>query len=730
MTSLADLAQNYPSPNVYHSLTTRFDYRLTPDSTMFLRYTHDGNAGTGENAAGFNDSSNFTHNVNWADQWALGWTKVINPTLVNDARFGFLYWENNETFPTASECGNPCIGLGLSQVTLLGSNFVAGDNSNTPQNRIARTYDIADVLSKQMGSHRFRFGLNFEWYAQTFNYPYCNPGCYDLEDVEQTKSLLGASLSTYMPNLPNVITDTADLLQLPFYQPVQSGNGSGFGAGPGFMPGYYNFGSARRNFSSNQFYHDTWKVTPRLTVNYGFGWLIESGLTNASLQKAAWEAPIFGLTAAQCGSQGAATCSQLSPTPINNHEIEPTFGFAYSLDKSGKTVLRGGAGEYWDTVGMMDKEQETWYIGPQGNGRVIINSTDFTNIFPGIVQQGPGGTFIPLAIGAPIPGATFTTLTFADMNQIYAQQYPNINANFNLNPPLKNGPYSATNLDITKSGNNLMPGNFSVSRSYQTSIGIQRDLGHDMVLTADWAQRIGENVSTGSLDYSHYSEYVNGVNTPLIPKCSTANNLTPGVICSEGGLAVTTDKIRSIYEGLLVKVQKRLSHNNQFIASYALQNLSSPTVENLNNWNQYFGPKLARQNFNLAGIYALPWGIQASLNSSLISVTPLNITTTGIDITGTGATTATSLPGLPFDCAGISCSKSQLAAAVAAFNTQYAGTIAPNGTKITAYALPPNTPSANRRLHRTYASQRHSLTRNVISSTCISRCLTCSMLPI
>ena len=63
-------------------------------------------------------------------------------------------------------------------------------------------------------------------------------------------------------------------------------------------------------------------------------------------------------------------------------------------------------------------------------------------------------------------------------------------------------------------------------------------------------------------------------------------------------------------------------------------------------------------------------------------------TVTGIDLPGTGATGSSPIPGPAYRCFPYSCGKSQLAAAVASFNSTYAGTKTPNGKIIPDYVLP------------------------------------------
>jgi hypothetical protein len=79
------------------------------------------------------------------------------------------------------------------------------------------------------------------------------------------------------------------------------------------------------------------------------------------------------------------------------------------------------------------------------------------------------------------------------------------------------------------------------------------------------------------------------------------------------------------------------------------------------------------------------------VNSAIISRNPAQPLATGIDITGLNATYTTPIdPTGQYRCFAISCGKGDLATAVAAWNSTYAGTKAPNGKTIPAYVIPPD----------------------------------------
>ena len=84
----------------------------------------------------------------------------------------------------------------------------------------------------------------------------------------------------------------------------------------------------------------------------------------------------------------------------------------------------------------------------------------------------------------------------------------------------------------------------------------------------------------------------------------------------------------------------------------------------------------------------LPLRFDLSLNMQMISRTPFTAFTSGGDLSGTGVSSSTPLPGIQYGCLAVGCSKSHLAKAVASFNANYAATKAPNGAVIPAYVLP------------------------------------------
>ena len=693
--SLAPLTGIFNSPYEDKEITFRVDYHLNDKNSLFLRYSHDGNDGFGDVFSNGNPS-NWANNTNWADQSIIGWTSTLTPNLVNDVRFQYNYWSNKNLQAPPSSCTFPCIGVSpagspLSQtvpelLSIIGTNFsfgnaAIGPNVNAPQARATRRFEVSENLDWQKGSHRFKFGGDANPTRTAGLWGFCTPACIGAAGPEFTRATLLGALGTptfnaLFPKLPTVIRSNQDLLNLPFYG-LTPGIFTGIGVGSNSTPAPYDFNQNQHFDQFRAYFQDTWKVTKNFTLNYGLAWNAQTGFYNSDLAKPQYLAPIYG-------------ANNLAATGNNVKEIQPAFGFAWSPFKSQKTVFRGGGGIYWDSTPGYYKLREPAVIGPLGDGRLTLSPSDFTNEFPGILNFSAGGA--PLPVGAPIPVNALTNLTVGQFMQVLQDQLPGIQSLFEGNVP-KSGPYTVTNVDVAKTGVEMYPpGSNPLGRSYQTSLGVQQDLGHDMVLTADWARRQEENLSLGELDVNLFNRYINGVHLPVIPACAKPN-FTPGVECSNGSITQWTDQGRSIYEGLLVRLSKRFSNRYQFSVNYALQNLNTDAggIWNLTNWMAGYGPVLPRQNLGFQGTVNLPWGFMLSMNSSIISRSPVAPLINGIDLAGTVNNGSTEpLPGLNYNCAGITCGKSQLVQAVTNWNNTMAGTKDTKGNTLPTLVLPPD----------------------------------------
>jgi hypothetical protein len=689
--SLQALNGAYANPYHYNLFTARFDYRVSAKNTLFVRYTHDGNAGFGP-YFGTPVPSNMNFNNNWSDQSIMGLTTVLTPTLVSDFRFQYHYWQNNVTDATAAQCPSPCIGTGLPALltALPSGTFLAGTSVNSPQLRQARSFEWKEGLSWQKRSHRISFGLDYEHMkTKVAPWDYCDPGCDYVFSPEFVQGALGDFASVLFPNLPAKISSNQDLLNLPILN-LPSSIYSGTGVGNGTFPGLYQHDQGGINQRFHPYIQDSWKVRPNFTLNYGLGYDLETGLFYSNLPLPQYLAPILE-------GQTNGVPYGLNATPPNKRDFSPSIGFAWAIGNDKKTVIRAGGGIYWDTQPIWQHFREGAAIGPPGDGRTTLAASAFTNTIPGILVISAEGVK-PLPVGAPLPLGALTTMTLGQFLEVVNQQLPTLEQQLTPIPP-RNGAFSATGIDIAKQGVEIYPSHFPLLRSYQTNIGVQRELGHDMVLSVDWARRQGENTNLGELDLNRFTRYINGVQTPVIPMCDPSQYYRPGQECSTGSITFWVPEGRTVYDGLLVKLNKRFSHGFNFIASYAMQkSLVEDPTQNLGNYFSGYGPTpmLPRHNLNVAGTVNLPWGFTLSINSAIMSRTPQEPLIPGVDILGNGTAnggnTALSIvsPGNQFNCFGYSCGKSDLVKAVSYFNANWAGKTGGDGNTIPQVVIPPD----------------------------------------
>ena len=285
---------------------------------------------------------------------------------------------------------------------------------------------------------------------------------------------------------------------------------------------------------------DTWRVKPRLTINYGLAWNFESTLVNRDLDKPAYLAPLYG--------------SDLSPTENNYNNWSPAFGFAWTLDDESKTVVRGGAGLYWETELLWRRLRERAAIGPVGNGRLQVPHTSFTNIFPGIINLNTGQ---PVPVGASLPASgQVTNMTIGQFMQIYNAQIGAVQAELAPSSP---DDLSVRNIQIGKTAADLYPLEYPVQHALHMSLGIQRELPGNMVLGAEFVRRNFDDTLLGSLDLNRFNRFVNGVQTPVIPRCLTAADRdNPNAQCSNGAITFWTPGGKERYHGAARQARQAL----------------------------------------------------------------------------------------------------------------------------------------------------------------------------
>lgn len=639
--AFSTLARVTSSPRHDDLVNGRLDYRLSARNTSFVRYSHDGNNAFAPRELNSLPSA-WVSNVNWADSGVFSLISSVTTNMVNEFRYSTTFWSNRNRPPTEAECPD-CLGLGGPHITVPGAGIIFGNQTNSPQSRATRRHIFADNMTWQHGTHRFKFGGEWEYLKGTGTYTLDVPADITLFSPQAVRQLNPA----IAPLLPTTFKTAADVLSLPLQTFV-------FGIGDVNQPPAFQRSQADHDNLLHFYWQDTWKVRPGFTLNYGMAWSFESNALNHDLTKPKFLAPLFGN-----GAQEQHAYLRFTPA----------LGFAWALPDQ-RTVIRGGGGIFYDTLNLESRLVERAYLGPLGTGFLPLPGNIVPNPIPGI----PG-----LAYGAPLDIRVPTLFSGTLLNAILPLVRTAATTQLNVNP--NNTDLSIRNIDVFKTGSDLFVSDFVPPAAQHLSVGVQRQVTSDFAVTADFAFRHFIHEMIRGVDLNHY----NAVGGPVIPACSAANATVPGVQCSNGPIGATISGGRGTYKGLLVRADKRFSHRHQVGVSYALasdtniygiQKLYTP-VTNLNNLMQNVGPSSPRHILNLSAIVEAPGGIRVSLISSFSSRVPFQPVITGTDFYGTGVDQFL-LPGSGTNQFNFGLGKSDLTRLVDQYNQTYAGKPAPN----------------------------------------------------
>jgi opacity protein-like surface antigen len=256
---------------------------------------------------------------NWSI--TLNYTKVLNTKMVNEARMGVVRWNQyilplGNEFKTADAIGIKGINIndksgGLPSMNITGFQ-VLGDNSTYPENSQTASIQYEDILSMNLGSHTVKFGGMY--IRHRFNGFSAFPTRGDFAFNGQFTRQIGASTSA---------TALADFAL-----------GATSAINRNILVGTFGM----RNWSLAAFADDTWRMTNRLTWNYGLRYELIAPPYEVHDRWANFRVDTARLEIA--GKNGASR--RLRNFDKNN--FAPRMGLTYMLTEDRKTVLRAGSG--------------------------------------------------------------------------------------------------------------------------------------------------------------------------------------------------------------------------------------------------------------------------------------------------------------------------------------------------------------------------------------------------
>jgi hypothetical protein len=601
-------------PYNQNSFDTRIDFTASQSLSMFGRFSLNyfslsgqpslgAVGGVGFGPGGLAGSSN-VHNYSLA----IGATKTFSSTLLGDFRFGWFKYNPMTNKPDAGTTAMTNFGIPNAN---LGDNFTSGlgefdmvnsSGNNTGSNEsnfgdglgVARCncpliereqqFQWVGNMTKIKGNHQFKFGADIR-YAQNLRVPSDanRTGVYAFSSGATSDGGSGGlDLATFL---------LGDVTNLSRYVSTS-------------------VNAAERQHRTFFYGQDTWRVTPKFTLNYGLRWEVYfpeyvNGKDNGGFANIVQGVVRVG------GEAGIGLNGN-----INNKwsYLAPRLGMAYQLNE--KTVVRMGYGRSYDmgVFGSNFGHAVTQNLPVLASQLVQPSVTNLQYAFT--LDQGPPiFTFpaIPSNGLFPLAGPACYqagTVVINGQTQVQSCTQPHIRPTYQRLPTLdawnltvQRQLNSATSLEVAYIGNkgtNGFAGDGNTYNINQPAIGA----GTAIVSTAGTAPSFSANVPQvqrrpfyNAFTYSAYPD-----------PSSTTGSL---MCCSTDQGNYLGNNASSIYNALQVKVDHRFSRGLQFLTHYTFAHANKYDSNYYANSHPYsYGPddQVRNQVWVTEFVYELPFG--------------------------------------------------------------------------------------------------------------------------
>jgi hypothetical protein len=478
--------------------TTRFDWAQSAKSQWFVRgaidnYTTNNDliqqatlpstgATSGSNYLNLVLSNVYTYSPSWIGAFTFD-ASGLHHTESRNGNLGFaLAFPFSATFQT------------ISGFETFGDNQFATPITAFPVLRNQEKYQFRYDVTHASGRHTTKFGINF------IHEPVLSGA---LSGTAETLIQYPNDPDFYAQNPSQFYFDTTCASPVPDPNIACTATPAGDG-------------SFSQNIQRLGLYvQDSWRVTPRLTVNYGLRYDTTFGLFSAS-GRSQLENPAY-LTLKALGIP-------LIPSAPHDYRgaFGPRLGVAYSLSESGNTVLRAGFGMYYN-----DLAQNGWVGAFQSVNAAPAPCTDPTNssvdnsgCIPGSALGGGGAIIDPhyktpyaLHASAGIQHAFNRNWTLsADWtheNGVHAYRAYSYTGGVNLFTPklAESDPNQANlvpNVDVYKTDNRSSYDGLSIHLQGNVSERFSLVANYTLATAKTWGCTVGE-----------LFDYVNGVCDPL-----------------------------------------------------------------------------------------------------------------------------------------------------------------------------------------------------------------------
>src|SRR6266849_4340796 len=196
---------------------TRFDYNVTNKDRIFAHYGIATPVGTNpsffpglDGGTGSGTSSILNDRV---QSFGVDWTRIFRPSLVNDARAGFIRYRDNTLpldqgknpaesigpgIPNADRGGN---SSGLTKLQISGYQDL-GDSLWVPETIVENVFQLADTVSWIHGKHTLKIGADFRRQQRNFFQQTAPSGRYQFGGKYTSPNVPGFALADTFVGLP------------------------------------------------------------------------------------------------------------------------------------------------------------------------------------------------------------------------------------------------------------------------------------------------------------------------------------------------------------------------------------------------------------------------------------------------------------------------------------------------------------------------------------------------